>query len=135
MRISDLLAISVVACAAVMTAMGVASAQERRWAALLPNNEVSSSVVWGATEAQARERAATACRNVSRSCSSKASATADLGDVFALMCCTNPRLGCAAAVEASRSKAVASVQEIFGDAGFSGCTLRAVYSARTGAKQ
>lgn len=124
----------VVACAALTASFATAPAQERRWAALLPNNEASSPVVWGATEAQARERAAAACRNVSRSCSTRASATPDIDDVFAVMCCTNPRLGCAVAVEATRATALESVKEIFDDAGFSNCTVRAYYSARTGAR-
>ena len=36
---------------------GVAWAQQQRWAAIDPNREVSSGVVWGSTEAQAKERA------------------------------------------------------------------------------
>ena len=38
------------------------AAQEKRWAAIDPNNETTSPVVWSGTEAKARPDAMEACR-------------------------------------------------------------------------
>jgi hypothetical protein len=114
---------------------GVAWAQQQRWAAIDPNREVSSGVVWGSTEAQAKERAVEACEKVSKTCASGPATTNDMDDVFAVMCCSRPKLGCAAAAADSREDASTSVRKNLTDAGFSSCSLRHYMSAGSGKKQ
>jgi hypothetical protein len=69
-----------------------APAQER-WAAIDPNSETSSPVVWGATEEEARERAIEACKRVSKTCANGPASTRDMRETFAVMCCTSRRRG------------------------------------------
>jgi hypothetical protein len=114
---------------------GVASAQQQRWAAIDPNREVSSAIVWGSSEGQAKERAVQACEKVSKTCANGPATTNEMDDVFAVMCCSRPRLGCAAAAAESREDASTSVRKNLTDAGFSSCTLRHYMSAGSGKKQ
>ena len=116
-------------------ATGVALAQQPRWAAIDPNREVTSGVTWGSTEAQAKERAVEACEKVSKTCANGPATTNDMGDVFALMCCSRPKLGCAAAAADSREDATASVRKNLTEAGYSSCTMRHYMSAGSGKKQ
>ena len=118
------------ACAA-----GPASAQQQRWAAIDPNREASSPVAWGGSEAQAKQRAIEVCEKVSKTCANGPAVTNDTGDFFAVMCCTKPKLGCAAAPADSREDAAAAVRKTLVDAGFSNCALRHHLSADTGKKQ
>ena len=46
---------------------GTASAQDR-WAAIAPNQENSSNVVWATTKEQAKELAVLACKQSSKTC-------------------------------------------------------------------
>jgi hypothetical protein len=111
------------------------AAQQRRWAALDPNGEGSSSVAWGATEEEARQRAVEACRNVSQTCANGPASTHDLNEVFAIVCCTLPRRGCAAAAAANRREAAQNVQEMFAGAGYKDCSVQHYISAATGKRQ
>jgi hypothetical protein len=110
------------------------SAQERRWAAIDPNSDASSPVAWGSSEAQAQKRAIEACSQVSKTCASAPALTDQAKDIFAVMCCTQPRSGCAVGVAATRQDALKSVQKTFDDAGYSNCKLRHYISAGTGKK-
>ena len=58
----------------------------------------------------------------------------EMEDVFAVMCCTKPRRGCAVGVAGARQDALKSVQKTFADAGYSNCSLRYYLSAATGKK-
>ena len=58
------------------------------------------------TETQAKERAVEACEKVSKTCANGPATTNDMEDVFAVMCCTRPKLGCAVAAAESRDDAV-----------------------------
>ena len=124
-----------IALAAAAGLGGVAWAQQQRWAAIDPNREVSSAVVWGASEVQAKERAVEAGEKVSKTCANGPATTNDMGDVFAVMCCARPKLGCAVAAAESREDAQASVRKNLTDAGYSSCTLRHYMSAGNGKKQ
>ena len=108
---------------------------QQRWAALDPNHESSSPVVWGATEDEARQRAVEACKRVSKTCASGHASTQDLKEVFAIMCCKQPRLGCAASAAANRREALKNVQEMFADAGYKDCSVQHYMSAATGRRQ
>jgi hypothetical protein len=121
--------------ATVCGAAQLAVAQQQRWAAVDPNSETSSPVVWAATEDEARQRAVEACKKVSKTCASGPASTNDMRETFALMCCDKPRIGCAAAAGASRRDATKSVQQMFSDAGYSDCKVRHYMSAGTGKKQ
>jgi len=91
-------------------------------------------VRWGATEAEAKQRAVEACRQVSNTCAG-AGVTNRLDDVFVYYCCTEPRFGCATPPHATRERALQTVKKQMSSAGFSSCTVHAYYSARTGEKQ
>jgi hypothetical protein len=112
-----------------------ATAQQQKWAAVDPNSEGSSAVVWGASEDEARQRAVEACKRISKTCAGGPASTSNQGDVFAVVCCTQPRAGCAAAAAANRREALKNVQEMFASAGYKDCTLRHYMSAATGKRQ
>ena len=107
---------------------------EEQWAALAPNLEQSASVVWGATQLEAKEKAVGACRAVSGTCAATPANTNGLGHVFALMCCTSPQRGCAATVGETRQIALHEVKRLFADAGYGQCRLQGYFSAATGQK-
>ena len=111
-----------------------APAQER-WAAIDPNSETSSPVVWGATEEEARERAIEACKRVSKTCANGPASTRDIRETFAVMCCTQPQTGCAAAAAVSKRDALKNLREMFADAGYKDCAVRHYMSAASGKKQ
>jgi hypothetical protein len=109
--------------------------QPKRWAAIDPNSETSSPVVWGASEEEARSRAVEACKRVSKTCANGPAVTDDLREVFALVCCAKPKAGCAAAAAANKREAVRIAQQMFADAGYSDCAVRHYLGASTGRKQ
>ena len=80
-----------------MSAWSQPAPAQQRWAAIDPNSEGSSPVVWGATEDEARQRAVEACKRLSKTCANGPASTNDMKEVFAVMCCTQPRPGCAGA--------------------------------------
>jgi hypothetical protein len=109
--------------------------QQKRWAAIDPNSETSSPVVWGANEEEARNRAMEACKRVSKTCANGPAVTDDLREVFALVCCAKPKTGCAAAVASNKREASRNAQQMFTDAGYSDCAVRHFLGASTGRKQ
>jgi hypothetical protein len=113
----------------------VLAQQQKRWAAIDPNSETSSPVVWGANEEEARSRAVEACKRISKTCANGPAVTEDLREVFALVCCTKPKTGCAAAAAANKREASRNAQQMFSDAGYSDCSVRHFLGASTGRKQ
>ncbi|MDH4983149.1 hypothetical protein [Hyphomicrobium sp. D-2] len=137
MRRSALLSIPITVAATLgFVAFGSAplAGTEERWAAFAPNLENSAQVVWGATQDEAKEKAASACRASSATCAAKPANTNGLGHVFALMCCSAPERGCAATVGETRQIALHEVKRLFADAGYSQCRLQGYFSAATGQK-
>ena len=104
-------------------------------AALDANGEGSAPVMWGATEEEARQRAVEACKKVSKTCADGPASTHDLNEVFAIVCCTEPRRGCAVSAAANRRDAVKNVQAMFADAGYKDCSVQHYMSAATGNRQ
>ena len=102
--------VAAAALAAMIGAAGHAIAQQKRWAAIDPNSEVSSPVVWGTTEDEARQRAIDACKRLSKTCANGPAVTDDLKEVFAVVCCEQPRTGCAASAAANRRDAAKNAQ-------------------------
>jgi hypothetical protein len=124
------------AVVAVVCGFGVqAIAQQQRWAALDPNSESSSPVAWGATEAEARERAVDACKRVSKTCANGPASTDNMREVFAVTCCTQPRVGCGVSAAATTREAMRTVQKMLSDGGYSSCSLKHFMSAGSGKKQ
>lgn len=117
-----------------MTAyLGLAAAAER-WAAIAPNNEASSTVVWATSKDQAKRLAIDACQDVSSTCASNPASTNDMSHYFAIMCCTKPQEGCAASVGSSRKEALSIVKKTLSDADYSSCKLKSYIKAGTGEK-
>lgn len=110
-----------------------ARAQER-WAAITPNLENSSAVVWATSKEQAKKLAVLACKQVSQTCAETPASTNGMDHVFAVMCCTDPKNGCAAAVGPDRDSALKEVKRIFSDGGYSKCSLKSYFKAGTGEK-
>jgi hypothetical protein len=126
---------ALLALAAGMSGLPRPALAQERWAAVDPNSETSSPVAWGATEAEARQRATEACKRLSKTCANGPASTDDLKDVFAVVCCTQPRVGCAASAAANRRDAMRNVQRMLTDAGYSNCSLKHYMSAASGKKQ
>ena len=122
--------------ATVLLAMlcGHANAQERRWAAIAPNLENSSTVVWATTKDQAKKLALLACKQVSQTCAETPASTDGMDQMFAIMCCEDPKSGCAAAVGPDKDGALKEVKKLFSDGGFSQCNLKGYFKAGTGEK-
>jgi len=124
---------------AVAMAMGLpllcGSALAERWAAIVPNQENSSTVVWATSKDQAKRLAIDACKHVSDTCASRAASTNGMNNYFAIMCCTKPRRGCAAGVASSKRKALKEVKSTFSDAGYTNCSLKNYIKAGTGEKK
>jgi hypothetical protein len=132
------IAMRAVGLIAVLMALGLvrpAWSQDKVYAALNANNEGNLQVRWGATEAEAKERAAEACRQVSKTCSSDPASTNVLDDVFVYYCCTAPVFSCASPPHETRERAIEEAKTMMSTRGYQSCTPRAYYSARTGAKQ
>ena len=64
-----------------------------RWAAIAPNLENSSSVVWATSKDQAKKLAVLACKQVSSTCADTPASTNGMDHIFAVMCCTDPKNG------------------------------------------
>jgi hypothetical protein len=105
---------------------------EERWAALASIDDTSAPVVWGNSKEEASRRAMAACQKISRLCGTVPAVTSRTEDIFTVMCCNNPRRGCAVGVDTTREASLAMVQKTFDDAGFSGCWVVKRVSARTG---
>ena len=134
MRSLETSALFALAALALSAMFYAGAAQEKRWAAIDPNNETTSPVVWSNTEAKARSEAVAACRRGSKSCANGPASTNEMEDFFAVMCCTKPRRGCAVGVAGARQDALKNVQKMFADAGYSNCSLRHYLSAGNGKK-
>ena len=105
---------------------------QQRYAAVTPDGSAHVYFGWGSTRAEADAAALRVCRRVSKTCAVPPGSTPDLNDIFALMCCTNPRFGCAVFPASTRRKAREKVTGTFVNAHFSNCALKGYYSARTG---
>ena len=105
-----------------------------RWAAIAPNLENSSSVVWATSKDQAKKLAVLACKQVSQTCADTPASTNGMDHVFAVMCCNDPKSGCAAAVGTSREVALKEVKRLFSEGGYSQCSLKSYFKAGTGEK-
>ena len=105
-----------------------------RWAAIAPNLENSASVVWATNKDQAKKLALLACKEVSQTCANTPASTNGMDHIFAVMCCSDPKSGCAAAVGSSREVALREVKRLFSEGGYSQCSLKSYYKAGTGEK-
>lgn len=105
-----------------------------RWAAIAPNLENSASVVWATSKDQAKKLAVLACKQVSQTCADTPASTNGMDHIFAVMCCSDPKSGCAAAVGGSREVALREVKRLFSEGGYSQCSLKSYYKAGTGEK-
>ena len=105
-----------------------------RWAAIAPNLENSASVVWATSKDQAKKLALLACKEVSQTCANTPASTNGMDHIFAVMCCSDPKSGCAAAVGSSREVALREVKRLFSEGGYSQCSLKSYYKAGTGEK-
>jgi hypothetical protein len=131
MRRSAALMIAAILVGAVCGVANHALAQER-YAAVTPDGNGRVYFGWGSTREKANVAALRVCRRISKSCASTPGSTDDMNDVFALMCCTNPRFACAVFPANTRQKAHELVTGTFVKAHYSNCAVKGYYSARTG---
>ncbi len=117
-----------------LTMSSISASAQERWAAIAPNLENSSTVVWATTKDQAKKLAVLACKQVSSTCAEQPASTNGMDHVFAVMCCTDPKTGCAAAVGSSRQLALKEVKRLFSEGGYSQCSLKSYFKAGTGEK-
>jgi hypothetical protein len=117
---------------AALPALGGSAGGQSRWAAVDPNSDAGSPVAWGASQDEARRHASEACKRVSTTCANGPAATDAMGDVFAVVCCRMPRVGCAVAAAATKREALRAVGRMFDRAGYSHCALRHYMSAASG---
>lgn len=124
-----------VVCIALLTLTPIAAAQNpgSKFAAVSAHTDGDLQVVWADTKQAADDLALKACQRKSSTCARPAS-TDVLDDVFALMCCTSPQLSCASPSHESKEKAEAVALKLLSDLGYSRCSVRAYYSARTGSR-
>ncbi len=126
--------LAAIAAVLLVSLCGQALAQERRWAAIAPNLENSSTVVWATSKDQAKKLAILACKQVSSTCAETAASTNGMDHMFAIMCCTEPKSGCAAGVGEDKDAALSEVKKLFSDGGFTQCALKNYFKAGTGEK-
>lgn len=117
-----------------LTLVGTQANAQERWAAIAPNLENSSSVVWATTKEQAKKLAVLACKQVSQTCAEQPASTNGMDHVFAVMCCSDPKSGCAATVGATKEAALKEIKRLFSDNGYSQCSLKSYFKAGTGEK-
>lgn len=127
-----LLSVLLLAAVAMTAVQAATMAQAKRWAATDPNGEGSAVIAWGDSKDEAHRRAVDACKRGSKTCANGPASTDTLSDVFAVMCCTKPRAGCAVGVGADRKKAAESVKGTLSGAGYGNCGLRHYISASSG---
>ena len=75
-----------------------------------------------------------ACKQVSSTCADTPASTNGMDHIFAVMCCNDPKSGCAAAVGTSREVALKEVKRLFSEGGYSQCSLKSYFKAGTGEK-
>jgi len=102
------------------------------FASIAPNEELTAPVFWANTKDEAMAGALRVCQKVSQTCSTRPAWTDTQGDLFAIMCCQKPKLGCAIGVGANEDLARQHVRNIFSEAGYSKCKPAKFISARTG---
>ena len=113
---------------------GSAASAQERWAAIAPNQEDTSNVVWATSKDQAKKLAVLACKEVSKTCAETPASTNGMDHVFAIMCCDSPAKACAAGVGDGRAGALKEVKSVLSDGGYSQCTLKSYFKAGTGEK-
>jgi hypothetical protein len=90
---------------------------------------------WSKVRAEAEQKALAACRRKSLMCSDEASVTDRPTDKVALVCCRRPDRGCVIGVADSDQEAISFAEEFTQSQEWGNCSVRAVYSARTGFRQ
>ena len=108
-----------------------AVAQQQRWAAIDPNSEGSSPVVWGATEDEARQRAVEACKRLSKTCANgPAVHRRHEGGVRRHVLRAAARRAAPPRPRPIGAMPPRTSQEMFADAGYTNCSVRHYMSGR-----
>jgi hypothetical protein len=105
---------------------------QQQFAAMTTDSQAHTYFGWGSTREKANAAALRTCRRVSKTCAVPPGSTGRLDDIFALMCCANPRFACAVYPAETREKARELVTGVFVNAHFSKCATKGYYLARTG---
>src|ERR1044072_3247437 len=95
----------VAALIALAFAAPAGSQDSKVYAALNANNEGNLQVRWGATAAEAKQRAAEACREVSKPSPNDPPSTNEVDVFFVYSCCAAPAVSCAPPSHESRERA------------------------------
>lgn len=102
------------------------------WAAFMVNGDMTLGMGWGKTAEEAEEEARINCRRKSLTCAEQAALTSRAGDRAAHVCCESPGRACVVAFAPSKEEAVSNAEAFAELQEWGHCTLRSVYSARTG---
>lgn len=104
------------------------------WAAFVVNAEMSMGMGWGRTPEEAEQKSLIACRKKSLTCAEVAALTDVSTSRVALVCCRHDGMACVVGIGGTNEDAV-SIAETFADGqGWGRCSVRELYSARTGFK-
>jgi hypothetical protein len=109
-------------------------ASAQRWAAISPNNEDTSEVVWADTREDATRRALRSCRRISKTCADPAASTDDMDHLFVTVCCTRPRYGCVTSPRATVEEGRRGAMQVLEDHDFSRCSVRSAVRADDGSR-
>jgi hypothetical protein len=126
--------VTIAACLVVAACSPVAAQSAGDYAAVAANNEGNLQVRWGKTVQAAKRSASEACTKVSKSCASDPASTNLLDNYFAYVCCYRPHFSCASPSD-TRDKAADRALNMMSKGGYSDCTVRSYFSARTGQQQ
>lgn len=124
--------LAVVFVAALLGLSAGASAQQ--FAAVDTHATGTGPVVWGSELGETIARAVAACRRVSKTCSGNATWTNSIQvmEVFAYLCCTQPRLACTIGSASTKQSAANRALGGLSPQGYTACTVRHYLSAKTG---
>ncbi len=106
----------------------------RGWAAFVVNADMSIGMGWGATPEEAEQKALIACRKKSLSCAEVAALTDVPTNRVALVCCRHEGMACVVGIGGTNEDAVSKAESFAGGQGWGRCSVRGLYSARTGFK-
>jgi hypothetical protein len=104
------------------------------WADFVVNADMSLGMGWGATPEEAEQKALKAGRKKSLSCAEVAALTYVPTNRVALVCCRHDEMAYVVGIGGTNEDAVSKAEAFADGQGWGRCSVRELYSARTGFK-